>query len=151
MKPDKSPWEIHQDFCTQQLALSETTICRGSKRDVPQLLKGFQASNRQTFKISTHQGYSFATSLQNCFYFFVYLFALNIAIFSLDWILLLLFYALYSNARKPYVMANLQFIVCSCYQALCQIITELLKEQAIKRTRKMQGNSAISSSQHWCD
>lgn len=91
--------------------------------------------------------YSFATSLQNCFYFFTYLFALKIAIFSLDCVLLLLLYAVYSCARKPNVMANFQYIVWVCYQALCQIITEFLKEQAIKHERKTQVNSTITSPQ----
>lgn len=116
-------------------------------RDVPQLL---QASNRQTFKTFTQQGYSFATSLQNSFFFFIYLFALKIAIFSLDCVLLLHFYAVCSCARKPNLMANFQFIVWFCYQALCQMITEFLKEQAIKHMRKMPVNSTTPSPQQWC-
>lgn len=129
-------------------ACSEITIPRWRQRkrcaSAPAGLSGL----RQTFKTSTKQGYSFATSLQNCCYFFIYLFGLKIAIFSLDCVLLLLFYAVYSDTRKPNAMANLRFIVCFCYQALCQIITEFLKEQAIKHTRKMRGNSAITFPQH---
>lgn len=156
MKPDKSPWEILQDFWPQQLALSEITIPWQSKQEMylslwravrPQTDRPLRHSHTKDIPLPPLCRIAFS-SLSTCFLLKLPFSHCISHIFSR--VLLLHFYAVCSCSRKPNLMANFQFIVWFCYKALCQMITEFLKEQTTKHMRKMPVNSTTTSPQQWC-